>query len=64
MKNNKGNLQIYAGVGIMVFALAIHMGLNLNGNTKTREVAINDFKRIEAEKETTIDYDQDKRKGR
>lgn len=61
--NNKGRLQVFAGVGLLTAALLIHVGLNINPNNKTRQVAINDFKKITASKDLEEDR-KDKRKGR
>jgi len=62
-KINKNRLQLYAGVGLMVTAVLIHLGLNLNPNTQNKQVAINDFKSISASKGLEEDT-KDKRKGR
>ena len=61
---NKNNLKLYAGVGIMTMALLVHMSLNLKNNVRTREVAINDFKRITSIQDLEEDKSPDKKKGR
>ena len=62
-KTPRENLKIYAGVGLMIVALMLHMGLNLNPNNKTKSVAINDFKKIGTTKELE-ESEKDKKKGR
>lgn len=62
MKNK--NLKLYAGVSIMTMALLIHMTMNLSNNTKTREVAINDFKQITSFKDLEENKTDSKKKGR
>lgn len=59
----KENLKIFAGVGIMTAALMLNIGLSLNPNNKTRNVAINDFKKIGATKDLE-ESEKDKKKGR
>lgn len=57
---NKKSIKLYAGVSIMTLALLMHMNMNISGNSKTKEIAFNDFKQIEIPKN-----DQEvKRKGR
>ena len=58
-----GKLKLYAGVGLMTAALLMHLSLNLNPNTKTRQVAINDFKKVSVSKGIE-EESKDKRKGR
>lgn len=62
-KTTKQNLKIFAGVGLMTAALLIHLGLSLNPNNKTRQVVINDYKKITASKEVE-ESEKDKKKGR
>ena len=62
-KTTKENLKIFAGVGLMTAALLIHLGLNLNPNNKTRQVVINDYKKITVSKEIE-ESEKDKKKGR
>jgi len=62
-KVNKERLQIFAGVGLFTAALLIHLGLNVQPNAKTREVAINDYKGISASKDLEENREE-KRKGR
>lgn len=57
---NKRNIKIYAGVDIMTMALLLHIHMNISNNTKTREVAFNDFKKIELPKND----EEVKKKGR
>ena len=64
MKINKGKIRLYSGVTLMVLALLTHMGLNVNENTKTKEAALNDFKKIEVAREPEESDDKYKRKGR
>ena len=59
MKNKK-NIKLYAGVGIMTIALLLHMNMSISSNSKTREVAFNDFKKIELPKND----EEVKKKGR
>jgi len=57
---NKSKMKIYAGVGIMTMALLMHMNMTISNNSKTREVAFNDFKEIVLPKNDA----ENKRKGR
>lgn len=62
-KTTKENLKIFAGVGLMTAALLLHLGLSLNPNNKTKNVVINDFKKITATKDLE-ESEKDKKKGR
>ena len=60
---NKDKLLVYAGVGVMTMALMMHMGINISGNNKTHEVAIDNSQKIVVQSEIEENRD-DKRKGR
>lgn len=64
MKVKREKIQIYAGVSLMTFALLMHLGLNINNNSRTREVAFDNSQKIGNHQIMESDLDKDKRKGR
>ena len=60
---NKDKFVLYTGVGVMTMALLMHMGININGNNKTHEVAMDNSQKIVVQSELEENRN-DKRKGR
>lgn len=56
-------IRIYAGVSVMTLALMMHMGLNVNPNTRTNEVAIDNSQKIIVQRELE-ENPNDRRSGR
>lgn len=60
---NKDKFVLYTGVGVMTMALLMHMGININGNNKTHEVAMDNSQKIVVQSELEENRN-DKIKGR
>lgn len=59
---DKDKMRIFAGVSIMSMALLMHLGLNINPNTRTNEVVIDNSQKISSQFE--LEENSNDRKGR